>query len=79
MMLKILARLRLVRTEEDAATGRVIRCTNMTILNFWLINFGPMREDRLAMALMALQATVGLLGLFVRHKLALLIFTVDNI
>lgn len=79
MMLKMLAQLRLLRVETNKQTGDVVRCTNMTILNFWLVTFGPMREDRLAMSVMAMQVVVGLIGLFVRHKLALLIFTADNL
>lgn len=79
LMLKVLAAVRLLRVEQDPQTGDVVRCTNMTILNFWLITFGPMREDRLAMSLMAMQVMMGLVGLFVRHKLALLIFTADNL
>lgn len=79
LMLKTLARLHLLRVETDKESGDVVRCTNMTILNFWLVTFGPMREDRLAMSIMAMQVVVGLMGLFVRHKLALLIFTADNL
>lgn len=79
LKLKILARLRLLRVEEDEATGEVVQCTNLTILNFWLVTFGPMREDVLAMQIMGMQVIVGLMGLFVRHKLALLVFTADNL
>jgi len=38
-----------------------------------------LREDRLAMELLAMQTAVGLLGLFARHRLALWIFTADNL
>lgn len=77
--LKLLAALRLLRIEKDPETGVVTRCTNLTILNLWLVNFGPMREDRLAMSIMVVQAVVGLAGLWVRHRLALLVFTADNL
>jgi len=65
-----------VQRNED---GQVMETTNMTILNLWLVWRGPLREDRLAIELLAMQTAVGLLGLFIRHKAALLIFTADNL
>lgn len=75
--LKLLHRLHLlrIRTDED---GNVLESTNLTILNLWLVWFGPMREDRLALGLCALQIACGALGLWIRHRLALLVFTQDN-
>jgi len=58
--------------------GQIIESSNLTILNLWLVWFGPMREDRLAIGLLATQTMCGLLGLFVRHELALLVFRQDN-
>ncbi|KAK7539763.1 N-acetylglucosaminephosphotransferase-like protein [Phyllosticta citribraziliensis] len=77
-VLKLLHRVRLVRVTTDPASGRVVECTNLTLLNLWLVWWGPMREDRLCLGLSALQLACGLFGLFVRHKLALLVFTQDN-
>jgi UDP-N-acetylglucosamine--dolichyl-phosphate N-acetylglucosaminephosphotransferase len=76
-VLKVLHRLRLLDVETDEM-GKVVSSSNFTILNLWLVWFGPMREDKLAMGLLAFQMGVGLLGLFVRHKMALLVFTADN-
>ncbi|KAF2019475.1 N-acetylglucosaminephosphotransferas-like protein [Aaosphaeria arxii CBS 175.79] len=81
--LKLLHRLRLLDVEthdggEGEEKGRVVSSSNFTLINLWLVWFGPMREDRLALGLLALQAGVGVLGLFVRHRMALLIFTQDN-
>ncbi|KAF2836140.1 UDP-N-acetylglucosamine-dolichyl-phosphate N-acetylglucosaminephosphate transferase [Patellaria atrata CBS 101060] len=75
--LKLLHKLRLIRVTLDEQ-GEVTGCTNMTLINLWIVWFGPMREDRLVMGLMGLQTACGLLGLWVRHRLALLIFTQDN-
>ena len=77
-LLKTLHRLRLLRvaTNDD---GQIVECTNLTLLNLWLIWSGPMREDRLALGILALQTCIGLLGLLVRHRLALLVFREDNI
>lgn len=62
-----------------SAEGRVVETTNMTILNLWLVWRGPLREDRLLNEIVVMQVLVGFLGLFVRHKAALLIFTADNL
>jgi UDP-N-acetylglucosamine--dolichyl-phosphate N-acetylglucosaminephosphotransferase len=75
--LKLLHRLRLLDVETDTE-GKVASSSNFTLINLWLVWFGPMREDRLALGLLAFQFLVGVLGLFVRHRMALLIFTVDN-
>ena len=76
--LRTLHRLRLLRVAMNSK-GEVVECTNFTLLNLWLVWWGPMREDRLALGILGLQACVGLLGLVVRHRLALLIFREDNL
>ncbi|KAI1804205.1 glycosyl transferase family 4-domain-containing protein [Daldinia bambusicola] len=78
MALRLLSQLRLLRLKEDEQ-GLIEETSNLTILNLWLVWRGPMREDRLAKEITALQAVLGLFGLFVRHKLALLIFREDNL
>ncbi len=75
--LKLLHRVKLLRVQTDA-TGRVTETSNFTILNLWLVWRGPLREDRLAMEVLGMQTAVGLLGLWVRHSLALVLFTADN-
>lgn len=76
-VLKILHVLRLLDVETDEQ-GTVISTTNFTILNLWLVWRGPKREDRLAIEILAMQVVVGLLGLMIRHKLALIVFSHDN-
>ncbi|CAK7270838.1 tunicamycin resistance protein [Sporothrix epigloea] len=78
--LRLLARLHLLRLTTDPDDPRIIQqTTNMTLLNLWLVWRGPLREDRLAIEVLVMQACVGLFGLFVRHRLALLIFKEDNL
>lgn len=81
-VIRLLGRLRLLKvvTAADKETGeeRLEETSNLTILNLWLVWRGPLREDRLAWELTALQVACGLFGLFVRHKLALLVFKEDN-
>lgn len=76
-VLKVLSRFKLLRVQVNES-GRVTETSNFTILNLWLVWRGPLREDRLAMEILAMQTVIGLSGLWVRHSLALLLFTVDN-
>jgi UDP-N-acetylmuramyl pentapeptide phosphotransferase/UDP-N-acetylglucosamine-1-phosphate transferase len=73
-----LAKMHFLEIEVDPDTNRIQSSTNLTILNLWLVWFGPMREDRLAYGLLAMQSAFGLFGLFVRHRMALWIFSLDN-
>ncbi|KAF7531659.1 hypothetical protein G7054_g8662 [Neopestalotiopsis clavispora] len=82
-VIRLLGKLRLLRVEEekseDGASGKILETTNFTILNLWLVWRGPLREDRLAWEITGMQVAVGLFGLFVRHRLALLVFREDNL
>ncbi|KAI9045854.1 UDP-N-acetylglucosamine--dolichyl-phosphate N-acetylglucosaminephosphotransferase [Aspergillus affinis] len=75
--LDLLHSLRLVRVTKNEK-GQIMESTNLTILNLWLVWWGPMREDRLALSMVIVQFVCGLFGLFVRHCLALLVFREDN-
>ena len=76
-VLTILGKLHLLQVDVNPK-GEIVETSNFTILNLWLVWFGPMREDHLAISILAMQTAVGLSGLFVRHKLALWIFQQDN-
>ena len=77
--LKVLASLPLPLIKlETNGKGKIVESTNLTILNLWLVWFGPMREDRLAIAIIVVQILSGFIGLFVRHELALWVFRQDN-
>ncbi|KAK6579811.1 hypothetical protein PZA11_007519 [Diplocarpon coronariae] len=78
LALTLLHRVRLLRVSWDEQ-GVVVASSNFTILNLWLVWFGPKREDRLALEILGLQVLVGLCGLFARHNFALLIFESDNL
>jgi UDP-N-acetylglucosamine--dolichyl-phosphate N-acetylglucosaminephosphotransferase len=77
LVLTMLHRSHLLRVTTNHE-GQITESTNFTILNLWLVWFGPMREDRLAIELLVMQTLCGLFGLFVRHNFALLIFESDN-
>jgi len=76
-VLKLLHHLKLVRVEVNE-NGRVAECSNLTILNLWLVWRGPLREDRLAMEILGMQTIVGLVALWIRHSIAKLLFGMDN-
>lgn len=78
-LLKLLAGfpLPLIKLEKNGK-GEIVESTNLTILNLWLVWFGPRREDRLAIELLMMQAFCGVIGLFVRHELAFWVFRQDN-
>ena len=67
----------LIKVEKNSK-GEVVESTNLTILNLWLVWFGPMREDRLAIGILLIQTLCGIVGLLIRHELALLVFRQDN-
>ncbi|KAJ5728732.1 UDP-N-acetylglucosamine-dolichyl-phosphate N-acetylglucosaminephosphate transferase [Penicillium malachiteum] len=77
IVLDLLAKFRLIRLVKNKE-GQIVESTNLTILNLWLVWMGPMREDTLAWHMVGVQIACGLLGLFVRHRLALLVFNTDN-
>lgn len=78
MFLKLLHRLHVVRVTTNDK-DEIIESSNFTILNLWLVWFGPRREDRLALDILGVQVLCGLAGLFVRHRLALWVFDKDNL
>lgn len=71
---EVLGFVRLVRLEN----GQILSSTNFTLISMVLVRFGQMREDRLAMTIMLIQAFFGVLGFFIRHRFARLIFINDN-
>lgn len=76
-LLMLLHKTYLIQVKRDEK-GEIVTSSNLTILNLWLVWFGPMREDRLAIAILVMQAICGILGLVIRHTLALWIFRLDN-
>jgi UDP-N-acetylglucosamine--dolichyl-phosphate N-acetylglucosaminephosphotransferase len=78
LLLNVLERLYLVRLTRHASTGEILSSSNLTLLSVLLVRLGPMREDVLAITVMAIQATFGIAGFLVRHRLARLVFTDDN-
>nr|POE82468.1 udp-n-acetylglucosamine--dolichyl-phosphate n-acetylglucosaminephosphotransferase [Quercus suber] len=82
-VLKILDKMKLMRVITDEE-GRVIETSNFTILNLWLVWRGPMREDRLAMEVLAMQTASIVFDsphmqlLVIRHSLLEYVFRCDS-
>lgn len=53
-----------------------LQINNLTLLNWLLVRFGPMREDRLCMLMLTVQSFTCGLGLLLRHHLAEYFFPV---
>jgi UDP-N-acetylglucosamine--dolichyl-phosphate N-acetylglucosaminephosphotransferase len=73
-----LDKIKLIQVTIDPKTNRIGSTSNLTIINLWLVWRGPLREDQLCNEILMMQTACGLLGLLVRHTMALLIFSVDN-
>ncbi|GAA5871851.1 hypothetical protein JCM1840_004017 [Sporobolomyces johnsonii] len=54
-LLQALESVGLVRLVRDPTSGEIIACSNLTILNLLLLVVGPVREDKLTIALMGVQ------------------------
>ncbi|KAI9568604.1 glycosyl transferase family 4-domain-containing protein [Boletus coccyginus] len=62
----------------DPKNGQILEATNLTILNFLLVRFGPMTEKRLVQVLMVTQVTGSVLAFVVRYGLAGLVYDGDR-
>ncbi|CUS08471.1 unnamed protein product [Tuber aestivum] len=78
LILDMLEKLRLVQVWRNKE-GVILEFSNLTLINLWIVTFGPMREDKATMGLMGLQIACSIIGLLVRHKAALLVFPHDNL
>jgi len=78
LILTFLEKFRLVQVTRNTE-GQIMEASNLTILNLWLVWFGPMKEESLAFGIMGIQLAMGLAALGIRHGLALMIYDYDNL
>ncbi|EIW80935.1 N-acetylglucosaminephosphotransferase [Coniophora puteana RWD-64-598 SS2] len=78
LVLRILSVLRLTELTINSTTGVIHECTNLTILNFFLVNLGPLHEKRLVQVLMCTQVAGSVLAFVVRYGLAGLVYDGDR-
>lgn len=67
LIIQVFSLLKLVDKREDDES---INMNNLTLINFFLIKFGPMREARLTTLLMLFQITCSCLALVIRYPMA---------
>lgn len=74
LTLHVFSSLGLVELTEDPKTHAITETTNLTILNVFLLRFGPMREDSLVKVLMGTQVAGSVFAFVVRYGLAGLVY-----
>ncbi|KAI6030645.1 glycosyl transferase family 4-domain-containing protein [Pisolithus orientalis] len=78
LILRVFASLRLTKLKFHPSNGTIVEATNLTILNFLLVNLGPMNEKELVQTLMAVQVSGSVLAFGVRYGLAGLLYDGDR-
>lgn len=77
-LLEALSFFKLIKVERNDK-GRIVRFSNMTIINLTLVHFGPMREDKLCFLILFIQLGIGLSMLVIRHTVGPWVFGYDNL
>lgn len=75
--LQVLEKLHLISIKRENHT--IVDFSNMTLINLFLVWFGPMKENHLCTLLLATQFATGLAMLCVRHTVGPWIFGYDNL
>ncbi|ODV81992.1 uncharacterized protein CANTADRAFT_4042 [Suhomyces tanzawaensis NRRL Y-17324] len=78
LLLNILEKLKLIKIERGNE-GQIVKFSNMTIINLFLVWFGPMREDSLCLLILGVQLLVGFSMIAVRHTVGPWLFGYDNL
>lgn len=78
-MLTILEFFGLIQLQREPKLKKIIQFSNMTIINWFLVVLGPMREDTLCLLIMFTQLLIGIFMIIVRHTLGPWIFGYDNL
>jgi len=73
-VLRVLSMLGFVQLTEDPTKHEITHTTNLTILNVFLLRFGPMREDSLVKVLISSQVAGSVFAFVVRYGLAGLVY-----
>ncbi|XP_014486814.1 PREDICTED: UDP-N-acetylglucosamine--dolichyl-phosphate N-acetylglucosaminephosphotransferase [Dinoponera quadriceps] len=74
LLLWILKTFRLVKWQEDGEG--VVICNNLTLINFVLINIGPLREPTLTTILLMIQVASSIAAFIIRYPLASIFYDV---
>ncbi|EFN76420.1 UDP-N-acetylglucosamine--dolichyl-phosphate N-acetylglucosaminephosphotransferase [Harpegnathos saltator] len=74
LLMWILKTFRLIKWQEDQ--NGIITCNNLTLINFVLINVGPLREPTLTSILLTIQIVSSALAFVIRYPLASIFYDV---
>lgn len=78
LLVSLLATFGLIKVKRGK-NNEITEFSNMTIINLTLVWFGPLREDHLCLAILAIQLAVGLSMVAVRHTVGPWLFGYDNL
>ncbi|KAF8673873.1 hypothetical protein AX14_005310 [Amanita brunnescens Koide BX004] len=78
LVLRTFAALGLTELTIHATNGTILESSNLTILNFFLVRFGPMTEKKLVKVLIWSQIAGSVLGFVIRYGLASLVYDGDR-
>jgi len=78
LVMRALSLLGLTELTIHPNSGQILECTNLTILNVFLVRLGPMNEKRLVQVLICTQIAGSVLAFVVRYGLAWLVYDGDR-
>lgn len=79
VLLSLLETFKLIKLERDPKLKNIVRFSNLTIINLFLVWFGPMREDKLCILILVVQLITGLIMICFRHTVGPWLFGYDNL
>ncbi|XP_020288278.1 UDP-N-acetylglucosamine--dolichyl-phosphate N-acetylglucosaminephosphotransferase [Pseudomyrmex gracilis] len=74
LLLRMFNVLKLIKLEEDAEG--IVTCNNLTLINFVLINAGPLREPTLTTILLIIQIVSSIMAFAIRYPLASIFYDI---
>lgn len=74
LLMWILKTFKLIKWQEDGKS--IVTCNNLTLINFILTNFGPLKEPTLTTILLIIQVISSILAFIIRYPLASIFYDV---
>ncbi|KAG8935546.1 tunicamycin resistance protein [Tulasnella sp. 418] len=78
VVLQVFAWLRLTKLTRHPKNGQILSCTNLTLPNVVLVNFGPMKEKNVTLAIALIQVFASCIAFFIRYGLVGLFYDGDR-
>ncbi|KAM0729772.1 UDP-N-acetylglucosamine--dolichyl-phosphate N-acetylglucosaminephosphotransferase [Formica fusca] len=74
LLMWILKTFKLIKWQEDGKG--IVTCNNLTLINFILINTGPLKEPTLSTILLIIQVISSILAFIIRYPLASIFYDI---